>query len=178
MQLFACGLQIRHDVRLPAEGHLCCGSAGIYNVTQADAARELGDRKARHVLATRAQAYASANPVSGKDFVHAFILGFEVESRIGADTNLLLLTHVHYKTSERFDIAQLQCPLQRRNRSGQIVALAGIKQPGRVALGEELETLPADADRCRRIGGKGEAGDRFDRAEGFARSSQGGECGR
>jgi len=28
-------------------------------------------------------AYASANPTSGRDFVHAFILGFEVESRIG-----------------------------------------------------------------------------------------------
>jgi 2-methylcitrate dehydratase PrpD len=28
-------------------------------------------------------AYASANTVSGSDFVHAFILGFEVESRIG-----------------------------------------------------------------------------------------------
>jgi 2-methylcitrate dehydratase PrpD len=28
-------------------------------------------------------AYASAHPVSGSDFVHAFILGFEVESRIG-----------------------------------------------------------------------------------------------
>jgi 2-methylcitrate dehydratase PrpD len=28
-------------------------------------------------------AYASANPVSGRDFLHAFILGFEVESRIG-----------------------------------------------------------------------------------------------
>jgi len=28
-------------------------------------------------------AYASANPISGRDFVHAFILGFEVESRIG-----------------------------------------------------------------------------------------------
>jgi 2-methylcitrate dehydratase PrpD len=28
-------------------------------------------------------AHASANPVSGRDFVHAFILGFEVESRIG-----------------------------------------------------------------------------------------------
>jgi 2-methylcitrate dehydratase PrpD len=27
-------------------------------------------------------AYASANPVSGRDFVHAFILGFEAESRI------------------------------------------------------------------------------------------------
>ncbi len=29
----------------------------------------------------------------------------EVEQRIGADTNLLLLTHVHYKTAERFDMA-------------------------------------------------------------------------
>ena len=28
-------------------------------------------------------AYASANPLSGRDLVHAFILGFEVESRIG-----------------------------------------------------------------------------------------------
>ena len=28
-------------------------------------------------------AYASANPVSGRDFRHAFVLGFEVESRIG-----------------------------------------------------------------------------------------------
>jgi glycolate oxidase iron-sulfur subunit len=46
----------------PAEQDLCCGSAGIYNVVQADAARELGERKARHVLATGAQALASANP--------------------------------------------------------------------------------------------------------------------
>jgi len=50
------------EVVEPAEQDLCCGSAGIYNVTQADAARELGDRKAGHVLATGAQAYASANP--------------------------------------------------------------------------------------------------------------------
>jgi 2-methylcitrate dehydratase PrpD len=28
-------------------------------------------------------AYASANPVAGRDFVHAFVLGFDVESRIG-----------------------------------------------------------------------------------------------
>src|SRR5215831_3090048 len=28
-------------------------------------------------------AYASANPLSGREFVHAFILGFEAESRIG-----------------------------------------------------------------------------------------------
>ena len=29
----------------------------------------------------------------------------EVEARIGEETNLLLLTHVHYKSSERFDMA-------------------------------------------------------------------------
>ncbi|HWQ23106.1 MAG TPA: heterodisulfide reductase-related iron-sulfur binding cluster, partial [Gaiellaceae bacterium] len=46
----------------PAEQDLCCGSAGIYNVVQAEAARELGDRKAAHVLATGARVYASANP--------------------------------------------------------------------------------------------------------------------
>jgi glycolate oxidase iron-sulfur subunit len=46
----------------PAEQDLCCGSAGIYNVVQPGAARELGDRKAALVLATGAQAYASANP--------------------------------------------------------------------------------------------------------------------
>jgi glycolate oxidase iron-sulfur subunit len=46
----------------PAEQDLCCGSAGIYNVVQPDAARELGDRKAGHVLATEPDAYASANP--------------------------------------------------------------------------------------------------------------------
>ena len=28
-------------------------------------------------------AYASVNPVSGRDFVHAFVLGFEAESRVG-----------------------------------------------------------------------------------------------
>jgi glycolate oxidase iron-sulfur subunit len=46
----------------PAEQDLCCGSAGIYNVTQPSAARELGDRKAKNVLAAEPDAYASANP--------------------------------------------------------------------------------------------------------------------
>ena len=50
------------DVLEPAEQDLCCGSAGIYNVVQADAARELGDRKAANVLATGANVYASGNP--------------------------------------------------------------------------------------------------------------------
>jgi glycolate oxidase iron-sulfur subunit len=46
----------------PAEQELCCGSAGIYNVTKPEAARTLGDRKAGHVLATGADVLASANP--------------------------------------------------------------------------------------------------------------------
>ena len=46
----------------PVEQDLCCGSAGIYNIVQPEAARELGDRKAANVLATGGQAYASANP--------------------------------------------------------------------------------------------------------------------
>ncbi|HET9241854.1 MAG TPA: heterodisulfide reductase-related iron-sulfur binding cluster [Gaiella sp.] len=50
------------EVVEPAEQDLCCGSAGIYNVVQPEAARELGDRKAAHVLATEPDAYASANP--------------------------------------------------------------------------------------------------------------------
>jgi kynureninase len=31
----------------------------------------------------------------------------EIEARLGGDTSLLLLTHVHYKTAERFDMARL-----------------------------------------------------------------------
>jgi glycolate oxidase iron-sulfur subunit len=50
------------ELREPAEQDTCCGSAGIYNVVQPDRARTLGDRKARRVLETEAEAYASANP--------------------------------------------------------------------------------------------------------------------
>ncbi|MBV8395621.1 MAG: 4Fe-4S dicluster domain-containing protein [Actinobacteria bacterium] len=46
----------------PAEQEICCGSAGIYNLVQPEAARTLGDRKAGHVLATEPDVYASANP--------------------------------------------------------------------------------------------------------------------
>jgi glycolate oxidase iron-sulfur subunit len=44
------------------ERELCCGSAGIYNLLQPDAAAELGARKAAHVLETGAEAIAAANP--------------------------------------------------------------------------------------------------------------------
>jgi glycolate oxidase iron-sulfur subunit len=50
------------EVLEPAEQEICCGSAGIYNLVQPEAARELGERKAANVLATRPDVYASANP--------------------------------------------------------------------------------------------------------------------
>jgi glycolate oxidase iron-sulfur subunit len=46
----------------PDEQELCCGSAGLYNIVQPIAARELGDRKAALVLETSPDAYASGNP--------------------------------------------------------------------------------------------------------------------
>jgi glycolate oxidase iron-sulfur subunit len=46
----------------PAEWELCCGSAGIYNLTQPEAAAELGRRKAENLRATGADAIAAANP--------------------------------------------------------------------------------------------------------------------
>jgi glycolate oxidase iron-sulfur subunit len=52
------GLQLREI----AEGELCCGSAGIWNLLFPDPARELGDRKARNVAATGADLLVTANP--------------------------------------------------------------------------------------------------------------------
>jgi glycolate oxidase iron-sulfur subunit len=41
---------------------ICCGSAGIYNLVEPEAAQELGDRKAKHVASTGAEAVVSSNP--------------------------------------------------------------------------------------------------------------------
>ena len=46
----------------PAESELCCGSAGVYNLLQPEAASELGERKARNLLDTGAEAVVAANP--------------------------------------------------------------------------------------------------------------------
>lgn len=43
-------------------GDECCGSAGIYNLVQPEAAEELGRRKAERVLSTDAPVVVSANP--------------------------------------------------------------------------------------------------------------------
>jgi glycolate oxidase iron-sulfur subunit len=44
------------------ESSLCCGSAGIYNVTQPEMAGRLGARKVENALATGADIIATANP--------------------------------------------------------------------------------------------------------------------
>jgi glycolate oxidase iron-sulfur subunit len=41
---------------------MCCGSAGTYNLLQPQAARELGERKVRSILAARPDMIATANP--------------------------------------------------------------------------------------------------------------------
>ena len=46
----------------PADPGTCCGSAGVYNLLQPEAAGELGARKAASVLATGAPLVISANP--------------------------------------------------------------------------------------------------------------------
>jgi len=46
----------------PAEWELCCGSAGIYNLVQPEPAAELGERKARNLLDTGAEAVVAGNP--------------------------------------------------------------------------------------------------------------------
>jgi glycolate oxidase iron-sulfur subunit len=49
-------------LEVETEAQFCCGSAGIYNLVQPEAAAELGERKARHLLATGAEAIAAGNP--------------------------------------------------------------------------------------------------------------------
>lgn len=44
------------------ESSLCCGSAGIYNITRPQMADSLGDRKARNVIDTGADTVVTSNP--------------------------------------------------------------------------------------------------------------------
>jgi glycolate oxidase iron-sulfur subunit len=44
-----------------AEGHLCCGSAGVYNILQPKIATELRDRKTTHIKALRPDIVAAGN---------------------------------------------------------------------------------------------------------------------
>jgi glycolate oxidase iron-sulfur subunit len=71
----------------PAEWELCCGSAGIYNLTQPRAAAELGARKAANLAATDAAAIAAANPGC------ALQIAAHLERRIPVFHPVVLLDH-------------------------------------------------------------------------------------
>src|SRR5690606_6559934 len=43
------------------EGHICCGSAGTYNILQPDLARQLRDRKVGHIESLRPDLVAAGN---------------------------------------------------------------------------------------------------------------------
>jgi glycolate oxidase iron-sulfur subunit len=45
----------------PAEGHLCCGSAGTYNILQPEIAGKLRDRKVANIERTQPQIIAAGN---------------------------------------------------------------------------------------------------------------------
>ncbi|NUP87686.1 MAG: glycolate oxidase subunit GlcF, partial [Burkholderiaceae bacterium] len=49
------------EVTLPADSHLCCGSAGTYSVLQPELSHTLRERKLGHLQATGAPVIASAN---------------------------------------------------------------------------------------------------------------------
>jgi glycolate oxidase iron-sulfur subunit len=46
----------------PVESDVCCGSAGIYNLVQPEAAGDLGVRKVRHIAALEPDLVATGNP--------------------------------------------------------------------------------------------------------------------
>jgi len=48
-------------VRDPAEGHLCCGSAGTYNIMQPEISAQLKARKVRNIEATKPDIIATGN---------------------------------------------------------------------------------------------------------------------
>ncbi|MBX7199881.1 MAG: glycolate oxidase subunit GlcF [Rhodospirillaceae bacterium] len=49
------------DVRQPAESHLCCGSAGSYNILQPEIAAALRDRKAANLAAVQPEVICAGN---------------------------------------------------------------------------------------------------------------------
>lgn len=52
---------VGYTVRSPAEAHLCCGSAGTYNILQPDIAGQLGARKAANLERLQADVISTGN---------------------------------------------------------------------------------------------------------------------
>jgi glycolate oxidase iron-sulfur subunit len=50
------------EIEEPADWEICCGSAGVYNLLEPEAAADLGRRKVENLLDTHADGVAAANP--------------------------------------------------------------------------------------------------------------------
>ena len=50
-----------YDVRTPIEAHLCCGSAGTYNILQPEISGQLGDRKVANIARLAPDVIATGN---------------------------------------------------------------------------------------------------------------------
>ena len=48
-------------VKDPPEGHLCCGSAGTYNILQSEIANQLKERKVKNIMSTKPDIIAAGN---------------------------------------------------------------------------------------------------------------------
>ncbi len=66
------------------EGGMCCGSAGVYNLLQPEAARELGQRKAASVHSTGARLLISGNPGCS----------LQIASAMGARGESIAIAHI------------------------------------------------------------------------------------
>lgn len=50
-----------YEVKVPKEAHICCGSAGVYNILQSTIANSLADRKAKHICELKPDIVATGN---------------------------------------------------------------------------------------------------------------------
>jgi glycolate oxidase iron-sulfur subunit len=74
------------ELLTPAEADICCGSAGIYNLVEPEAASDLGERKARHMAALNPDVIATGNPgcmlqiaAAGRRLGHAWTVVHPIE---------------------------------------------------------------------------------------------------
>ena len=86
-------------VELP-ESTWCCGSAGVYNLTQPETAKALQKRKVGHILSTRAAVVATSNPGCHLQILNGLTRA-GVRSKIIQPISLLAKAYRKKKISQR-----------------------------------------------------------------------------
>jgi glycolate oxidase iron-sulfur subunit len=86
------------------ESSLCCGSAGIYNLTQPEMAKRLGDRKAANVASVAPEVVVTANPGCAMQMAAA-LRAAGTEIAVKHVVELLDESYAAYKPSIRAELA-------------------------------------------------------------------------